>query len=262
MTTRPLHHVSRWVFAVMTSLCPGCAGSRQSLSQLTRTDQWLSVDVAPSTVARLLAMITLGAGLVGCGSTPAGLLARTPTGTRAYAIDVRGGYFWTDSDGVTDAILFDEGHFNAKSLVNPGEPLRPGDESSLVHTVHVRVNWKQQARGVGEPDPTNATLSWLIQQRRGGKLLTLARYRGAGHARVDVVGRQASITLSDFSLRAVPGVPGKPDPLDRFQLRGSVVLDQNRAQVERLLGVLAAAETLAVGPEPPAGGPPARGMQP
>jgi hypothetical protein len=210
----------------------------------------------------LLTVLTLAVGPVGCGSTPVGLLARDETGTRSFSIDARNGYFWTDSDGVTDAILLDEGNLDSAIPAKPGEPLLPGRERSLVHTIHVRVNWKQQARGVGEPDPTNATLSWLVQERSGGRLVTLARYRGAGHARVDVAGQQASITLKDVSLRAVSSVSSTPDPLDRFRLSGGGTLEQNRAQVERLRGVIAAADGLAVNAEPPAGGPPPRGTQP
>lgn len=218
--------------------------------------------IRPSTHALPLILGLLGVGLTGCSSAPRGLIARSEDGARSYLIDAADGYFWTDSDGVTDIVLVDEGTLGSEVPGKPGGPLLPGRERVLVHTVHIRVNWKQQPAGIGEPDPTNATLNWLIQERVGGGLVTLARYRGAGYARVDTYGRQASVTLKDVALRALLPAPGQPDPLDRFQLSGEGTVEESRLQVERLRGLLMAVDGLVAQSEPPPGGPPPRQVQP
>lgn len=212
--------------------------------------------------ARRLLPVTLVLALAGCASAPAGLVVREESGTRSYLVDTRNGYFWTDSDGVTDVILLDEGTVGVETPGHPGKPLLPGRERALVHTVHIRVNWKQKGRGIGEPDPTNSTLDWLIQERGSDGLFTLARYRGAGHARVDPGNRQATVTLKDITLRRVHPATGQPDPLDRFQLSGGATVEESRAQVERLRALLQTADELASTGEPPAGGPPPRYAQP
>jgi hypothetical protein len=198
--------------------------------------------------------------IVGCADNAPPTLRVVPaTQPTTYVIDFSRGFYATRDDGTIDVVLLRDGPARDAA---PGQPLRTEVANFLEHTVHVRLHWLQPQRGIGDADPTNATVDWVVRPSDGRGLSRL-RYSGAGHARVyPRADGSADFVLSNAAVRFLEADGPFEDSLGRSLLGGRGVIQRDTARVDALLESMqtrpAAAAVMPVLQE----GPPPRTPQP